>query len=140
MKSGKSSLIMVEDNKNQEIKKIKRNQGSDKGKEDWVECSLGDVLKLKNGYAFKSNKYIVEGIPVLRIGDIQDWKVDSTNAKRIEENKEYNSYIVNKGDILIAMSGATTGKFGIYNSNEKAYQNQRVGNLQPHSDKNTLKN
>lgn len=31
------------------------------------------------------------------------------------------------------MSGATTGKFGIYESDEKAYQNQRVGNLIPHS-------
>jgi type I restriction enzyme S subunit len=27
------------------------------------------------------------------------------------------------------MSGATTGKFGVYKSQEKAYQNQRVGNF-----------
>jgi type I restriction enzyme, S subunit len=33
------------------------------------------------------------------------------------------------------MSGATTGKFGIYKEIQKAYQNQRVGNLKPHSDK-----
>jgi|TARA_R110002012_G_scaffold321121_3_gene547648 type I restriction enzyme S subunit len=108
--------------------------------EDWIECSLGDLLKLKNGYAFKSSKYQNEGVPVLRIGDIQDWNVDIKNAKRIEEDEEYDSHIVNKGDILIAMSGATTGKFGIYNSEEKAYQNQRVGNLIPHSKKYTLKN
>lgn len=109
-------------------------------KEDWVECTLGDLLKLKSGFAFKSTKYIDEGIPVLRIGDIQDWNVDVNNAKRVEENREYDPYKVNKGDILIAMSGATTGKFGIYNSDEKAYQNQRVGNLIPHSDNYTIKN
>ena len=109
-------------------------------REDWIECTVGDLLKLKNGYAFKSSNYKSEGIPVLRIGDIQDWSVDVENAKRIEEKEEYDSHIVNKGDVLIAMSGATTGKFGIYNSDEKAYQNQRVGNLIPHSDKYTIKN
>ncbi len=109
-------------------------------RDDWIECTVGDLLKLKNGFAFKSSKYKNEGIPVLRIGDIQDWNVDIHNAKRIEENEEYDSQIVNKGDILIAMSGATTGKFGIYNSDEKAYQNQRVGNLIPHSNVYTIKN
>lgn len=107
--------------------------------EDWVECNLGDLLKLKNGFAFKSSTYSPEGIPVLRIGDIQDWNVNAENANRIKEHKDYDFHIVNKGDILIAMSGATTGKFGIYNSDEKAYQNQRVGNLIPHSSKFTIK-
>lgn len=109
-------------------------------KEDWVECSLGELLKLKNGYAFKSSNYINEGIPVIRIGDIQDWLVDSINAKKIEENEEFDNHTISKGDILIAMSGATTGKFGIYKSNEKAYQNQRVGNLIPHTEKYLDKN
>lgn len=105
-------------------------------REDWTECSLGDLLTLKNGFAFKSSKYIAEGIPVIRIGDINDWIVDESQAKCIAEDKEYDGYIVEKGDILIAMSGATTGKFGIYESDRKAYQNQRVGNLKPSS--NTL--
>lgn len=108
-------------------------------KEDWIECTVGDLLKLKNGFAFKSSNYKSEGIPVLRIGDIQDWNVDVVNAKRTIEKEEYDSHIVSKGDILIAMSGATTGKFGIYNSNQKAYQNQRVGNLIPHSKSSTSK-
>lgn len=104
-------------------------------REGWADCKLEELLKLKNGYAFKSSKYLSQGIPVIRIGDIKDWLVDETNAKCIEENEEYDGYIVERGDILIAMSGATTGKFGIYESNNKAYQNQRVGNLKPHSDK-----
>jgi type I restriction enzyme S subunit len=102
-------------------------------REDWIECTLDDLLVLKNGFAFKSSKYINDGIPVIRIGDINDWIVDETHAKCIAENKEYDNYIVENGDILIAMSGATTGKFGIYESVNKAYQNQRVGNLKPHS-------
>ncbi len=108
-------------------------------REDWVACKLGDLLKLKNGFAFKSSKYIQEGIPVLKIGDIQDWNVSVVDASRVKEEIEYDSHIVNKGDILIAMSGATTGKFGIFDSDEKAYQNQRVGNLLPHSENYTSK-
>ena len=101
--------------------------------EDWITCTLGELLTLKNGFAFKSSNYISEGIPVIRIGDINDWIVDETQAKCVVENKEYDGYIVEKGDILIAMSGATTGKFGVYESDSKAYQNQRVGNLKPSS-------
>ena len=37
------------------------------------------------------------------------------------------------------MSGATTGKFGIYYSKEKAYQNQRVGNFKLFSKKYIVK-
>ena len=33
------------------------------------------------------------------------------------------------GDLLIAMSGATTGKMGVYLYEENALLNQRVGNL-----------
>jgi restriction endonuclease S subunit len=102
-------------------------------REDWITCTLGELLTLKNGFAFKSSNYISEGIPVIRIGDINDWIVDETQAKCVVENKEYDGYIVEKGDILIAMSGATTGKFGVYESDSKAYQNQRVGNLKPSS-------
>ncbi len=99
--------------------------------EDWVECELGEVLRIKNGFAFKSKEYIDSGIPVIRIGDINNWEASINDAKYIKENPEYNSYIINKGDILIAMSGATTGKFGIFKSDGKAYQNQRVGNILP---------
>jgi len=88
-------------------------------REDWIEVELGEILKLKNGFAFKAKDYIEDGIPVFRIGNINDWIVSEYNAKRIKESEVYDDYIVENGDILIAMSGATTGKFGIYNSEKK---------------------
>jgi type I restriction enzyme S subunit len=100
----------------------------------WVSCLLGDILKLKNGYAFKSSEYQDEGIPIVRISDINDGIVDINKSKCILQNDDFENYTVDKGDILIAMSGATTGKFGIYNGDKKAYQNQRVGNLKLLSD------
>ena len=101
----------------------------------WERCKLSDILTLKNGFAFKSSEYKDSGIPILRISDIQEGSVSPSNAKCIDENENFDEYVVNKGDILIAMSGATTGKFGIYDSELKAYQNQRVGRFSVYSNK-----
>lgn len=100
----------------------------------WFKCSLGEVAKLKNGYAFKSEEYQNQGIPIVRISDINDGIVQIDKSKFIYQDAEFEKYTVETGDILIAMSGATTGKFGIYNATNKAYQNQRVGNLKPISE------
>lgn len=97
----------------------------------WVETELSSILKLKNGYAFRSSEYKEEGIPVIRISDIQDGLITSEKAVCVDEFERADDFIVEKGDILIAMSGATTGKFGVFNDDYKAYQNQRVGNLKP---------
>lgn len=91
---------------------------------------LGSVCKLRNGYAFKSSAFVEIGVPIIRISNINDNLVTPEKAVRIAYEKILDNYKIIKGDILIAMSGATTGKFGIYNSDEIAYQNQRVGCFQ----------
>jgi type I restriction enzyme S subunit len=105
----------------------------------WVNCQLGDIVTLRNGYAFKSEEYQEHGVPIIRISDINDSVVEISNSKNIYQHEEFEKYTVNCGDILIAMSGATTGKFGIYKGIAKAYQNQRVGNLLLVSEANTNK-
>lgn len=96
----------------------------------WIWAQLGEVCKLKNGYAFKSSAYISQGIPVIRISDINEGIVSPDDAVRVKPDTEYENYVIKKDEILVAMSGATTGKFGIYKSKDKAYQNQRVGKFQ----------
>ncbi len=93
----------------------------------WEVKKLGEVCKLKNGFAFKSNNYQKNDVPVIRISDISSGIVSSEDAVRVEARDDYENYLVETNDILVAMSGATTGKFGIFKSTEKAYQNQRVG-------------
>lgn len=96
----------------------------------WSITPLGEMCKLKNGYAFKSDSYIKEGTPVIRISDIGEGKVDLSSCVKVEIKELFLDYQVKAGDILVAMSGATTGKFGIYNSKELAFQNQRVGRFE----------
>ena len=53
-----------------------------------------------------------------------------------EDYKEsLDRYKVKKGDIVVAMSGATTGKIGYYNNDETLYLNQRVGLFKPNEKK-----
>lgn len=98
--------------------------------ENWVWVRLGAVCFFENGYAFKSDKFSSEkGIPVIRISNIKENNVDVDDCiKTLEENID-EKFIVHQGDLLIAMSGATTGKNGVYMSANIAYLNQRVGNI-----------
>jgi type I restriction enzyme S subunit len=95
--------------------------------EGWKVIKLRDVCKLKNGFAFKSTDYVIDGTPVIRISDIKYGTVTSKKSIKVNPHIEYENYLIENNDLLVAMSGATTGKFGIYKSSEKAYQNQRVG-------------
>ncbi|MFV0200813.1 restriction endonuclease subunit S [Empedobacter falsenii] len=100
-------------------------------RKDWAVCDFGEIINFKNGFAFKSSDYISNGIPIIRIGDINQNKISIEDSKNVKESSDLDEYLIKKGDILIAMSGATTGKFGMYNLDSKAYLNQRVGNIFP---------
>ena len=88
------------------------------------EYLLKDVAFIKNGYAFDSKKYSNKGIPIIRIADIKE-KIDLKNCVFIN-GKVDNEFLVKKGSLLIALSGATTGKMGVYFEDKIAYLNQRI--------------
>jgi type I restriction enzyme, S subunit len=89
----------------------------------WKLCKLGDVIRLRNGFAFKSSDYSEEGIPVIRISDIGDGRVSIENTVRIPKEKAKFEFTIEPGDLLIAMSDATTGKTGVYEGKEQVLQN-----------------
>lgn len=105
----------------------------------WERTLVGSFLKLKNGYAFKSADYVEAGedtVPVIRISDVKVDGANSDKANHVPACKAVEGFEIEKGDQLIAMSGATTGKVGVYQGTTPAYQNQRVGNLKLISDEN----
>lgn len=96
--------------------------------EEWESMTLRNVCSFQNGYAFDSHDYCKEGIPLIRIGNIQAGHVTFDKCVYVKKNVN-DVFLVQKGDLLIAMSGASTGKIGIYEEDRKAYLNQRVGNI-----------
>ena len=95
--------------------------------EGWTEVKLGQIVKLQGGNAFKSSDFKEKGIPIVRISNIQNNLVDLSSAVYCEETKHFENFLISNGDILLAMSGATTGKIGRYRYPFKSYLNQRVG-------------
>ena len=96
--------------------------------EGWGVCKLSDLCKIENGFAFSSNDYMTEGVPLIRISNLVNNSIDLTECVYIQEKVD-DRFFVTKGDLLIAMSGATTGKMGVYSYEETAYLNQRVANI-----------
>ena len=94
----------------------------------WAKCKLSDVCQFESGFAFKSESYKKEGVPLIRISNIKDGTITTDGGVCIQEVVESRFHVV-KGDLLIALSGATTGKMGVYDNDYDALLNQRVGNL-----------
>lgn len=97
--------------------------------DEWEQRKLGEVAPLRGGYAFKSADYCDEGVPIIRISNILADGTIGTDFVYYKEQQFDNEYLLENGAVLLAMSGATTGKVSILNTQNKAkyYQNQRVG-------------
>ena len=89
---------------------------------------IKDYAEVLGGYAFKSDLFCADAIPVIRISNINNGCVELDynicfDELFWEQNKRFR---VEQNDVLMAMSGATTGKAGIYRENMPALINQRV--------------
>jgi type I restriction enzyme S subunit len=102
--------------------------------EDWAWTRVGAVCYVRGGKAFRSKNYEDEGIPLVRISNIEDRKVsfeEDTVYLPPSFAKEHGRYLMKEGDIVIAMSGATTGKLGVFEGDDdSALLNQRVGRFE----------
>lgn len=98
----------------------------------WEQRKLGDLTPLRGGFAFKSTEFKATGVPVIRISNIlSDGSIGGDFAYYLEQNNDEN-YVLPNNALVIAMSGATTGKAAVLKNtgNIKFYQNQRVGYFQ----------
>lgn len=102
---------------------------------NWEWVRLGNVIQFINGYSFKSGDYQDCGIGIVKIGDIQNGIVSEFKMSYVSDtitNCLNENLKINNGDLVIAMSGATTGKLGVNCSNKTFYLNQRVGKIIPY--------
>jgi hypothetical protein len=91
---------------------------------------IGDYCALKSGFAFKSKWWQDSGVPVVKIGSINQDYLSLADCSYVSEDKVAlaKDFIVSGGDLLIAMTGATIGKFTMVPKATKTILvNQRVG-------------
>lgn len=102
-------------------------------------CDFADVF---SGYAFSSSDLVEEGIPVIKIGNINDGKVSEECVSYYNKNisAKLKKYVLQKDDFLIAMTGAgSVGRVGkMFDMDRCFLVNQRVAIVRPKSNVNPL--
>ena len=104
--------------------------------EGWEWQKLGNIIEFVNGFAFKSSDFSELGVGIVKIGDIQSGEIQTSSMSRVDVSIVESldkSLQVATGEMLIAMSGATTGKLGFNRTDEVFYINQRVGKISPYA-------
>ena len=94
---------------------------------------LSDVAKVKNGFAFKSEEYVDQGLRVMRIKNVQKGEVidDDPKFMAIDRKEEFSDFALQAGDILMSLTG-NVGRVGrLKQEHEPAVLNQRVAHIQP---------
>lgn len=108
---------------------------------------VGDFFSFQNGYAFKSKDFVREGkYKIVKIKELKDGLVkffDDTAEVNLPDNFEFDKYIIQKGDVLFALTGdpvnkpnplSWVGRVAYYNYDEPALLNQRVCKAIPKTD------
>ena len=114
------------------VVQIKEEKGFPEG---WKKVCLNDVATVQSGFAFKSQDMGIDGAPVIKIKNLKPPNIDIQDVQRVPlsvicKNQGIQRFALSKGDILIAMTGATVGKIGrMPNTSEVYYLNQRVGKV-----------
>ena len=95
---------------------------------------LRTCVKVQGGFAFKSEEYLDHGLPIIRIANLEDEAVHVNGSPCMSPQRlhQFSRFVLTPGDVLIAMTGATTGKLGVVPSScQNWLLNQRVGRFLP---------
>jgi type I restriction enzyme S subunit len=99
--------------------------------EGWEVKSIGDIVKIIGGYAFKSKDFSEVGEKVIKIKNISNNVVSVRGSDCIPSTvaeKTNPKFSIKPGAYLIAMTGAEVGKVGLVpDYKERLWLNQRVG-------------
>lgn len=106
--------------------------------ESWDVVELGKHCRVQSGFAFRSKDYVKGdgGIPITKIGDIQNGGITYTQKssyvpEEFWNDRSFDQFKLQVGDVLIALTGATTGKSGVFQHELRAFLNQRAGRFLP---------
>lgn len=105
-------------------------------KKGWTECTIDDVAKVINGYAFKTKDFVDTGVPIVKIKSLKNKNLVVNNGDFV--NKEFlklnEKYHIKYDDFVIAMTGShitlpssAVGRVAKSRHKNTLLLNQRVG-------------
>jgi len=96
----------------------------------WEWCKLKDVAFVNGGFAFKSTDFINKGTRVIRISDFNENGFINTKIVRHKYDDSLESFLLQKKNILLCMTGGTVGKsYFVTTLDEPMITNQRVATI-----------
>jgi type I restriction enzyme, S subunit len=93
---------------------------------NWTKVKLGAVCRLTNGAPFKPSDWNGEGLPIIRIQNLNDAKKPFNLTSKILPDK----FRVRTGDILLSWSGTPGTSFGCFRwTGPAGWLNQHIFNV-----------
>ena len=112
------------------------NGHSEKLPKGWITTQLNNLAEIKNGYAFKSSKYVSSnGVRIIRIANVQDGYIEDKMPQfyPFEEMGTLKDFILKDWDMLMSLTG-NVGRVGILTREFlPAALNQRVAHIEERS-------
>lgn len=112
---------------------------------NYIQSSTKDFIRLKecfdiiSGFAFKSADYEQEGLPLIRISDVENNFEKNSMVFLPEDYKiSYSKFLLRKNDIIVSLTGDGKLKSDLISENSKYLLNQRVGALRAKLNVNIL--
>lgn len=102
---------------------------------EWESLTIGDVIELFNGYAFKSSDALEKGYKWLKIANVGIGEIKWNDSSYLPEEyeNEYSRFNLKVGDVVVAMTRPTLGNklkiARLKNKSDEALLNQRVAKL-----------
>jgi len=90
--------------------------------------TLGNVVSVRSGFAFKSKDWKNTGVPVIKIANVKDGFILLEGCSFVDETVAYSAaaFELHPGDILISMTGYI-GEIAMVRDEGRMLLNQRVG-------------
>lgn len=98
---------------------------------EWASAALGKVCEILNGYAFKSKKYVDDGIRVIRIANVQKGYLEDSHPcfYPASEEESIAQFLLHENDLLLSLTG-NVGRVALLDKSFlPAALNQRVACL-----------
>lgn len=103
--------------------------------QEWEVVRISESIQITGGFAFKSSDYVESGILNFRVSNIDDNEKNVGNNKKFlpyNYSKKYADFLLDIGDILIVMVGASIGKMCMIRKEIlPALLNQNMWKLKP---------
>lgn len=112
--------------------------------QNWKYGKLSDFVELIHGYQFRTTDFVDDGIPIIKIGNVNNSNLDLDREKLgfIDEKRlpSFEQYEILNNDILMSLTGNIGRVVEVKDLPFRVLQNYRVGKFESHNENILLKN